>query len=54
VRRKTLADEGFSKFRKKTRKDSFVDEMERILLWKELSATIEPLDPNRPGAGRWV
>jgi len=52
VRQKTLADESFEKFRKKTRKEQFLDEMERIIPWKELTAAIEPFYPNPQGAGR--
>jgi transposase, IS5 family len=52
VRQNTLADEGFEKFRKKTRKEQFLDEMERIIPWKELTAAIEPFYPNPQRAGR--
>ena len=52
MRQKTLADESFEKFRKKTRKEQFLDEMERIIPWKELTAAIEPFYPNPQGAGR--
>ncbi len=52
MRQKTLADEGFEKFRKQTRKEQFLDEMERIIPWKELTAAIEPFYPNPQGAGR--
>jgi transposase, IS5 family len=41
VRQKTLADEGFEKFRKKTRKEQFPDAMEPIVPWRELTASAE-------------
>lgn len=52
MRQKTLADEGFEKFRKKTRKEQFLDEMECIIPRQELTAAIEPFYPNPQGAGR--
>ncbi len=47
-----MADGGFEKFRKKTRKELFLDEMEQILHWKELCDAIEPYYPKPDGAGR--
>ena len=52
MRQQTFAEESFEKFRKKTRKEQFLDEMERIIPWQELTAAIEPFYPNPPGAGR--
>ncbi len=37
---KNLADEGFEKYRKPTRREQFIDEMGRIVAWAELSAVI--------------
>jgi len=52
MRQQTFAEERFEKFRKKTRKEQFLDEMERIIAWQELTAAIEPFYPNPQGAGR--
>jgi len=52
MRQQTFAEERFEKFRKKTRKEHFLDEMERIIPWQELTAAIEPFYPNPQGAGR--
>jgi len=52
MRQQTFAEESFEKFRKKTRKEQFLDEMERIIPWQELTAAIKPFYPNPPGAGR--
>ncbi len=52
MRQQTFAKESFEKFRKKTRKEQFLDEMERIIPWQELTAAIEPFYPNPQGAGR--
>ncbi len=43
---------GFEKHRKQTRKEKFLDEMDRIIPWKELSQSLEPYYPNPQGAGR--
>jgi transposase, IS5 family len=51
MRQSTLA-EGFEKYRKKTRKEQFLEEMEIIIPWKELTEVIEPFYPNPQGAGR--
>ena len=42
----------FEKFRKNTRKERFLNDMESIIPWRELSAVIEPFYPNPKGAGR--
>ena len=52
MRQRSLAAEGFEKYRKKTRKEVFLEEMDRIIPWQELSAVIEPFYPNPEGAGR--
>lgn len=51
MRQQSLTD-GFEKYRKKTRKEQFLDEMEVIIPWKELTEAIEPFYPNPQGAGR--
>ena len=52
MRQDSFSDASFEKFRKKTRKETFLDEMETIIPWKELTEAIEPFYPNPEGAGR--
>ena len=52
MKQQTLADGGFEKYRKKTRKEQFLDEMETIIPWEQLTEAIEPFYPNPQGAGR--
>ncbi|MGH8543981.1 MAG: IS5 family transposase [Gammaproteobacteria bacterium] len=49
---RTLAEEGFERYRKPTRREQFLDEMDRIVPWKELCGAIEPFYPKGKGAGR--
>lgn len=51
MKQASLTD-GFEKFRKKTRKEQFLEEMDCIIPWKELCDVIEPFYPNPKGAGR--
>lgn len=52
MRQKTLADEGFERYSKPTRREQFLDEMDKIIPWQELCEVIEPYYPNPKGAGR--
>ena len=52
MRQQTLADGSFEKFRKKTRKEQFLDDMEQIIPWQDLCVAIEPYYPKPEGAGR--
>ncbi len=52
MRQQTLAGSGFEKYRKKTRKEQFLEDMDQIIPWKELTAAIEPYYPKPKGAGR--
>lgn len=52
MRQQTLAEEGFEKYRKPTRREQFLEEMDRIIPWAELSAVIEPFYPRGEGPGR--
>ena len=52
MRQDTFSDAGFEKYKKKTRKEQFLDEMEKIIPWQELTAAIEPFYPKPEGAGR--
>ena len=52
MRQQTFAEAGFEKHRKPTRRERFLDDMERVVPWHELSALIDPFYPKPPGAGR--
>jgi len=52
MRQKTFADEAFEHYRKPTRRERFLSEMEEIVPWEELCKIIEPYYPNPTGAGR--
>ena len=52
MRQQSFAAEEFEKFRKKTRKEIFLEEMDQIIPWKELSKAIKPYYPKPKGAGR--
>ncbi len=52
MRQRTLADEGFERYRKPTRREQFLDEMDRIIPWEGLCGVIEPFYPKPEGAGR--
>ena len=52
MRQQTLADGSFEKFRKKNRKELFLDDMEQIIPWQDLCGVIEPYYPKPEGAGR--
>lgn len=52
MRQRSFAEEGFEKYRKPTRRERFLDEMERIIPWRELTEVIEPFYPKGEGPGR--
>ena len=52
MRQQTLADEGFERYRKPTRREQFLGEMDKIIPWLELCEVIEPFYPKQQGAGR--
>jgi IS5 family transposase len=52
MRQRTLADEGFEKFRKPTRRELFLAEMDQIIPWRDLCKVIKPFYPKPKGAGR--
>lgn len=52
MRQQSLAVSGFERFRKKTRKELFLEKMDQIIPWPELTAAIEPFYPKADGAGR--
>ena len=51
-RQGTLAEEGFERYRKPTRREQFLEEMDQIIPWAEVAAVIEPFYPKGEGAGR--
>ena len=51
MKQQTLTD-GFEKYRKQTRKDKFLEDMETIIPWQDLVEVIQPFYPNPKGAGR--
>ncbi len=52
MRQQSLADEGFERDRKPTRRDQFLDEMDTVIPWKQLCKVIKPFYPKPKGAGR--
>lgn len=52
MRQQTLADEGFEKYRKPTRREQFLDEMDKIIPWEGLCGVVEPFYPKVEGPGR--
>jgi len=52
MRQKTLAEEGFERFRKPTRREQFLTEMEAVIPWSALCNVIKPFYPQPKGAGR--
>ena len=52
MRQQSFASGSFEKYRKTTRKEKFLNDMERIIPWKELTALIEPFYPKPDRAGR--
>jgi len=51
-RQQTLASGGFERYRKPTRREQFLAEMNTVLPWKALVELIEPVYPKGDGAGR--
>ncbi len=52
MRQQSFATAGFERYRKTTRRERFLAEMEEIIPWKELCKVIEPFYPKPRGAGR--
>jgi IS5 family transposase len=53
MKQQSLEASGFEVYRKKTRKEMFLDEMSQIIPWEELCEAIKPFYPEPPkGAGR--
>ena len=51
-RQNTLSEAGFEVHRKPTRKEVFLDQMERVVPWSDLEALIQPIYPKGDGRGR--
>ena len=51
-RQGTLAEAGFERYRKVTRKQQFLAEMERVMPWSEIVALVEPVYPKGDSVGR--
>lgn len=52
MRQQTLAEAGFDKCRKPTKRERFLQEMDQVVPWTQLCALIEPVHPKPAGAGR--
>lgn len=52
MQQQTFAEVSFDRYRKPTRRERFLDEMNRVVPWAELVAAIEPVYPKADGAGR--
>jgi len=52
MEQQTFAEVSFEQDRKPTRRERFLDEMNRIVPWAELVAVIEPVYPKAEGPGR--
>ena len=52
MRQSSFSETGFEKYRKKTRKEQFLEEMDQIIPWSELVQVIKPFYPAPKGAGR--
>jgi len=52
MRQPSFASDDFEKYRKKTRKEVFLEEMDQIIPWQALSQVIKPYYPRPEGAGR--
>ena len=54
MRQNTLAEEGVEKYRKLTRREKFLNEMDQVIPWKDLCKAIEPFYPKAQVVVRWV
>lgn len=51
-KQESFTDAEFEKYRKRTRRDQFLSEMQAVVPWSELLKLIEPMYPPGTGAGR--
>lgn len=52
MRQQTFAEGSFERYRKPTRRERFLAEMDQVIPWRELCNVIEPFYPKPEGAGR--
>jgi IS5 family transposase len=52
MQQQTFAEVTFEQYRKPTRREQFLNEMNRVVPWAELVAVIEPVYPKAEGPGR--
>ena len=52
MQQSTFAEVTFEQYRKPTRREQFLDEMNRVVPWAELVAVIAPVYPKGDGPGR--
>lgn len=52
MQQSTFADAPFEQYRKSTRRERFLDDMNRVVPWMDLVAVIEPVYPKADGPGR--
>ena len=52
MHQQTFADEAFERYRKVTRREEFLRQMDTVMPWRELCEVIEPFYPKPEGAGR--
>jgi transposase, IS5 family len=52
MQQQTLAEITFEQYHKSTRRERFLDEMNRVVPWTDLVAAIEPVYPKAEGPGR--
>ncbi len=52
MQQQTFAEVTFEQYRKPTRRERFLDEMNRVVPWEELVRVIEPVYPKADGPGR--
>jgi len=52
MQQQTFAEVTFEQYRKHTRRERFLDEMNRVVPWMDLVAAIEPVYPKAEGPGR--
>lgn len=51
-KQETFAAASFEKYRKATRREEFLAQMDTVMPWGKLTALIEPVYPQGEGAGR--
>ena len=52
MKQETFAEGGFERYRKRTRRDVFLEEMEQVIPWAKLCELVEPFYPAGDGPGR--